>query len=438
MARLYRRFLEPRLRGALADTPVVFLTGARQTGKSTLARVIAQGPLRARYLTFDDLATLGAARSDPDGFVRAITGPVVLDEIQRAPELYLPLKAAVDRERRPGRFLLTGSAHAMVLPRMSDALVGRMQIITLWPLSQGELAGAREAFVDAVFGKRLPDAPSPPPLSWIVERLLVGGYPEAAARSRAGQGPGRRWEWLRGYVTTLVERDVRELAAVENLAQLPRLATIVAAWSGRILNFADLARICQIPETTLKRYLGLLRATYLMETLPAWGRELARRALRTPKILLTDTGLGAALLGIDRRRLAGEPTLLGPLLESFVAMELRKQLGWSTEPVSLFHFRTRTGQEVDLVLERADGAVVGVEVKATASPAPRDFAGLRALEETAGHRFRRGVMLYAGQHVLPFGERLAAVPLSCLWQWTDQVGDRRPGSRGRRERRPRT
>jgi predicted AAA+ superfamily ATPase len=426
MPRRYRRFVEPRLRAALADTPVVFLTGARQTGKSTLAQTIARGPAGMRYVTFDDLATLASARADPEGFVQAQPGPVVLDEIQRVPELYLPIKAAVDRERRPGRFLLTGSAHAMVLPQLADALVGRMEILTLWPLSQGELAGTREAFVETVFGERLRPAPDALPLDRILDRLLVGGYPEAVARSHTRRSPARRWEWLRAYLTTLIERDVRELAAIEHLSQIPRLLSVIAAWSGRLLNFADLARVCQFPETTLKRYLALLRATYLMDTLPAWGGDLARRALRTPKVLLTDTGLATALLGIDARRLTAEPTLAGPLLETFVAMELRKQLGWSDEAVTLYHFRTRTGQEVDLVLERADGSVVGLEVKATSSPGPRDFAGLRALQELTGRRFRRGVLLYAGAHVLPFGERLAALPLSCLWQWTGASGARRP------------
>ncbi len=418
MARLVRRHLEPRLLEALADTPVVFLAGARQTGKSTLAQAIARRGHPADYRTLDDLAALAAAKADPEGFIGTLPTPVVLDEVQRAPELFLPIKAAVDRNRRPGRFLLTGSANPLLLPRIADALVGRMEILTLWPLSQGELAGRPEAFVDAVFANVLPAAGRPLPLRGLIDRVVAGGYPEVLARGGGPRGHRRRGDWFRNYVRTLAERDVRDIAQVEGLVQFPRLLALLAAWSGRILNFAELARVSAMPETTLKRYTALLRATFVLETLPSWGIDLGRRAIKHPKVFLTDTGLIAALQGIDAGRCAADPTLFGPLLEAFVVAELRKQLGWSRRRADLFQYRTRTGHEVDLILEETGGTIVGIEVKSTQTPGPRDFAGLRALREVAGRRLCRGVLLYPGPHILSFGEDLVAVPLPCLWQWT--------------------
>lgn len=434
MPRLYPRHIEGPLLDALTDSPVVLLNGARQTGKSTLVQTLRRRRRPAEYRTLDDLSVLASAKADPEGFVRSITGPVILDEIQRAPELFLPIKAAVDRHREPGRFLLTGSANALVLPQVADTLVGRLEILTLWPLSQGEIAGKPEAFIDTVFSTAPFPAGGGLPFPQLVRRVLAGGYPPVLARIRARPGAGRTRDWIRGYVTTLVERDVRELAHLEGLVQFPRLLSVLAAWSGRILNFADLSRVSAMPETTLKRYTALLRATFIMDLLPAWGRDLARRAIRHPRVILNDTGLVAALQAIDEKRVAAEPGLFGPLLENFVAMELRKQLGWAEAPAELFHYRTRTGHEVDLVLERMDGHVVGIEIKATQSPGPKDLAGLRALQAAAGTRFRQGILLYAGNLVLPFGNRLTAVPIPCLWQWTRAAARGQPSLRLRRRR----
>ncbi|MBI3107963.1 MAG: ATP-binding protein, partial [Candidatus Rokubacteria bacterium] len=266
---------------------------------------------------------------------------VVLDEVQRAPEVFLPIKAAVDRDRRPGRFLLTGSANPLLLPRIAGTLVGRVEVLTLWPLSQGELAARPEAFVDGVFGEKLPAAGRPLPVRALIDRVVAGGYPEALARGGGPRGDRRRTDWFRNYVRTLAERDVRDIAQVEGLVQFPRLLALLAAWSGRILTLADLARVRAMPETTLKRYTALLRATFVLETLPAWGTDLARRAIKHPKVLLNDTGLIAALQGIEADRFSSSR---GPMAPSWVSRSrARRPPGRGTSPASEPCRRSRDG-----------------------------------------------------------------------------------------------
>lgn len=409
---MFARNLEPSILAALADSPVVFLNGARQTGKSTLSRRLADGPHPARYLTLDDLGVLSAAKNDPQGFLAGLDGPVILDEVQRAPELFLALKAAVDRDRKPGRFLLTGSASALVLPDLSQALTGRMEILTLWPLSQGEIEGVEEGFIDALFA---PNAalPSFKPLSraQLWERVVHGGYPEPFNRPQ----PERRRAWVDSYVTTIVERDVRDLADIEGLTQLPRLLHLIAVRSSSLMNYAELSRSMGIPQTTLKRYLALLEATFLARRLPPWSGNLSKRLVKAPKLFLNDTGLAASLLAVDAPRLDSDGALSGPLLETFVMAELAKQSGWCKTRPRMHHFRTETGSEVDFVLEDAQGRCVGVEVKAGAAGAG-DFKGLRTLEDALGKKFLRGVVLYTGRETVPFAKNMHALPIGSLWQ----------------------
>jgi predicted AAA+ superfamily ATPase len=407
------RRLATALLAALKDRPVVFLNGARQTGKTTLARAIARGPHPARYLTLDDAGVLAAARADPEGFVAAQQGPVVLDEVQRAPELFLALKASVDRDRRPGRFLLTGSAGVLLLPRLAEALVGRMEVLTLWPLSQGEIAGVRDGFVDAAFQAKPPDLrPERRAGPGLASRIVRGGFPEPLRLTAA-----RRNSWFRSYVSTLLQRDVRELANIEGLTALPVLLDMLAVRASGLLNVADISRTSGLPQTTLKRYLALLDSAFLLQWLPAWHAKLGRRLVKAPKLVLLDSGLAAHLLGLDAQRLARERSLLGQALEGFVVAELRKQVAWSRVQPSLYHFRTHEGLEVDIVMEDAAGRLVGVEVKAGATLGAGDVKGLRALAEATGARFRHGIVLYGGSEVVPFGPRLHALPVDALWRW---------------------
>jgi predicted AAA+ superfamily ATPase len=407
-----RRFLVPRLLVALSDTPVVLVNGARQVGKSTLVRSLIGDGHPAVYLTLDDASVLASAASDPAGFVSGLSDNVILDEVQRAPELFLAIKAAVDRDRRPGRFLLTGSANVLLLPKVADSLAGRIEILTLAPLSQGEIAGTTETFIDRLFADKLRIASRPSATrADLFNRIVTGGYPAAATR----KDPERRRAWFGSYIRTVLERDVRDLGNIEGLVQMPRLLSLLATRSGQTLNFADISRHAGLPQTTLKRYMTLLETTFLLRYIPAWSNNLGQRLAKSPKLLLSDTGLIAYLLGLNERRLSQEPALAGPLVESFAALELSKQAEWSKTRPALFHFRTPVGREVDLVLEDDGGRVVGVEVKASATVNTSDFKGLHTLSETAGSKFQRGVVLYMGADMVPFGPRLHAIPLSALW-----------------------
>lgn len=409
---IYRN-LTPLLLEALADRPVVLLHGARQAGKSTLAGSIAGGPNPARYVTLDEAPVLATARADPAAFIKELKEPVVLDEVQRVPELFLAIKASVDRDRRPGRFLLTGSANVLLLPRLADALAGRMEVLTLWPLSQGEIEGVREGFADALFADSLPSLP-PQPESWpqLFERISRGGYPEVVVQD----ADARRQAWFGSYITTVLQRDVREVSNVEELAAMPRLLALLATRAGSLLNVSDLSRNVGIPLTTLRRYLALLQTTFLVQIVPAWSANLGKRLTKAPKVFLTDSGLMTYLLGASGERLAANGTIKGPLVENFVATELRKQLTWSKTQPAMFHFRTSTGHEVDLVLEARGGKMVGIEVKAAVTLTDGDFKPLRLFAEATRKRFHRGVLLYMGSEALAFGPGLYALPVSALWR----------------------
>ena len=404
------RNIQDAVRRAMADTPVVLLNGARQTGKTTLAQELAaQGG--ARYFTLDDAATLALAAGDPSGFIRNLTGPVVIDEIQQVPALFPAIKLAVDRDRRPGRFLLTGSANVLTLPRLSESLAGRMEIIPLFPFSAGELAGRLEGFVPRLFAGTISLAQSTASGEDVALRLVHGGYPEAVER----MAEDRRGAWFASYISTILHRDVRDLARVEGLHALPNLLKLLAARTAGLLNLADAGRDAGLPHTTLTRYLTLLETVFLVHRLPAWSPNLGKRLVKAPKLHLVDTGLACHLTGADARRLNEDRSLLGRILETFVVGELRKQVSWIDPRTTLYHFRTAAGSEVDVLLEKADGTVAGVEVKAGATVGTADFAGLQDLRDQLGERFRAGVVLYTGDQLIPFGDRLWLVPLPVLW-----------------------
>jgi predicted AAA+ superfamily ATPase len=360
------------------------------------------------------MTVLGAARRDPTGFLAGLDGPAILDEIQRAPELLLAIKASVDRDRRPGRFLLTGSASILNLPRIADALAGRMELLTLWPLSQGELLGLKEGFVDQVFSDRLPDVDTAHTKRGNVwsDRILVGGYPEVISRTK----PDRRRAWFDSYINTLLIRDVRELSNITGLADMPRFLEILAARAGGLLNYADLSRDAGLNQVTFKRYFTLLQAIFLIRTLRPWFSNRTKRLMKSEKLYLCDTGLLAHLLDFSSEHIARDSKAKGALLENFVAVELMKQTAWSHTRPQLFHFRDYAGAEVDFVLESEAGRrIVGIEVKAAATITPEDGKGLCVLAESLGSRFVRGVILYTGTTVVPFAKNVHALPLETLW-----------------------
>jgi hypothetical protein len=407
------RHIEPVIEISLSDTPVVLLNGARQTGKSTLAQKIA-AKKSGGYYTLDDSTTLMAATNDPQGFLSSLGNFAVIDEVQKAPKLFPALKLIVDRQRKPGRFLLTGSTNVLLIPQLSESLAGRMEIISLWPLSQGELRNRKEDFLDQIFqdspfsNRRL----DPNIDNFDLEETLIhGGYPEPLERKNIQ----RRGAWFSSYVTTILQRDIRDLSRIEGLTEMPRVLTILASRTANLLNYSDLSRDAGIPQSTLKRYLALLEMTFLFQPLLAWSNNIGKRLMKSPKTHLVDVGLCSHLLGVDSNRLRIDPTLAGHLLETFVVNELRKQASWSSGRYSFFHFRTLIGKEVDLVIEDSKGHLAAIEIKASDSLHKSVISGLQEFRLATGKRFSAGVVLYKGRTIVPFGDRIWAVPISSLW-----------------------
>jgi len=409
-AALYPRFLAPRIEEALADTPVVLISGPRQSGKTTLARQLAGD---RTFLTLDNEPTLQAALDDPVGLIRSYDA-LVIDEIQRAPRLLLAIKQAVDTDRRPGRFLLTGSANLMTLPLVADSLAGRIENQVLLPLSQAELAANETAvasdWIDRLF---LGEIPHPSALqSEIVARVLRGGYPEAIARTT----PRRRQSWAQQYLDMLIKRDIRDLARLDKLEHLPRLLKMLAQVSGQLCNFSQLGGQVGLDHKTIGKYLAVFEQMYLLQRIPAWSGTALGQLIKTPKLQFLDSGLLAALMEVHDITPIHQRSRFGPLLESFVFSELLKFCTWSERRYAMSYYRDKSQREVDFVIEDAQGRLVGIEVKSAATVDRRDFAGLRHLASLTGEHFVAGLILYDGDLTLPFGPGLWAVPLSTLWR----------------------
>ncbi len=407
---MLNRTIQSHLLDALSDTPVVLLNGARQTGKSTLVQAINTG---ATYITLDDPGALAAVTQDPAGFIAAQNGHIILDEIQRAPGIFPLIKQAVDRHRSPGQFLLTGSANVLLLPDLADSLAGRMEVLPLWPLSQSELERTPGGFIDRLFDTDInwPVVPESDTPNTLYQRAFTGGFPEMTQRRR----PQRQRAWLENYLTTILYRDVRDLAQIERLTELPNLLRVLAARSGTLLNLAELSRSVGLTQTTLKRYMTLLETLFLVARIPAWHSNRGKRLQKSPKIILCDTGLLAWLLDMDAMFDPKSGGLPGPLTETFVLTELKKLISWSETQPRLMHYRTSTGFEVDAVLENRRGQIVGMEIKSTATLNTGHLKGLKHLKEAAGPDFLRGVVLYGGNEVVRFAPDLTAVPISMLW-----------------------
>ncbi len=406
----YPRFSKKRLIEALGDTPAVLLHGPRQCGKTTLARQVGD-EAGFEYFSFDDANLLTAAKADPMGFVADLPGKTVLDEIQRAPELFAPLKALIDKDRKPGRVLLTGSANVLLAPKLSDSLAGRMEIIRLHPLARCEIGGTDPKFLDRLFSGRFKLEKHMRLGPKLAELVVAGGYPAALSR----QEPRRRREWYRNYLEALVQRDARDLARINSLEVLPKLLGVAAGQTARLMNISDLSAPFQLSRPTIREYATLLERLFLIEALPPWHSNRLNRLIKTPKLHMGDSGLAAALLGADAQALTQDRTLLGQLLETFVFQELRRQASWHEEAFAFHHFRDKDQDEVDVVIEKGAGALAGVEVKASSTVTSKDFRGLRKLRSGAGKRFAAGVVLYDGETTVRFEEALFAVPISALW-----------------------
>jgi predicted AAA+ superfamily ATPase len=397
---------------ALEDTRVVVINGVRQAGKSTLARLVVQNFPGAETRFLDEAAVRSAAETDPAAFVRH-DRLLVIDEVQRVPDLMLAIKHEVDMNPRPGRFLLTGSARLFALHDIPDLLPGRSETIELWPLSQGEIDRSNDRFVDSIFqqGVGLSVPPSDLRRPGYIERALRGGYPEAIRRTDLG----RRARFFESYVSDLINRDVRQVSDIERPADMRRLLNVVAAQMASLISPSAISNALGIPASTLKRYLDLLELLFIVRRLPAWSTNLTTRAVATPKLTVVDSGLAGHLAGINLRRAMHPTAPIGPIIENFVLGELARQLSWTDEPVRLYHYRDRDGHEVDAILERASGEIVAVEIKAAETVRSEDFRAIRHLARRLGDRLVAGIVLYAGGQALPFGDRLRAYPIATVW-----------------------
>ncbi len=405
-----RRHLEGVIAEALTDTRVVIVNGARQAGKSTVVHRLVRDRPGVLERKLDRPNDLSAARLDPTEFV-VHDGLLVIDEVQRAPELILPIKARVDADNRAGQYLLTGLARLLGLRTLPDALVGRSETVELWPFAQGEIDGSPDRFVDTVFAAA-PALATAAALtrSDYLDRAVRGGFPEAVERSG-----NRRARFFQSYSRDLIDRDVTQLGEIQRRDDLARLLSILADRTASTLSVEGIANGLAISKNTVERYVALFEEVFLVKRIPAWTNSATNRATRQRKLIFVDSGMCAHLAGLSLERLHRDPSRSGSLIESFVVSEIMRQLEWSDEFARLFHYRTRDGAEVDAVIEHHDGRVVGIEVKASSSISADDLRHLGHLRTKAGELFQLGVLLYTGTEVLSLGDRLIAAPIDSLW-----------------------
>lgn len=408
---IFERNIRFKLEKALSFSPVVLLNGARQTGKTTLAKELA----KARgyvYITFDDMEVLNAAQSDPQGFIKGLSKPVIIDEVQRVPELFLAIKKDVDENRIPGRYLLTGSANPLLIPRLGDSLAGRIVILPMYPLSQGEMHGKVEKFIDFAFSQEAPLFQVKESMSKndLHSLIFKGGYPPVQPLDDE-----QARLWFESYMTTILYRDVTALTQVEKLSEFPKLLRLLAIRVGNLLNVSDIARASGLASSTLNRYLMLLEILFMVKFAPPWSIGQENRLVRSPKIYLFDSGFLSYLLSMNLDRSQLDAPVMGGVVENFIIAELFKQASWSDAQVNFFHYRTSSGVEVDIIIENLDGRVIGIEVKSGEKIGSDAFKGLKYLQEKIGSRFYKGIVLYTGDKIIPYGDNLYAMPISSLW-----------------------
>ena len=405
---MYQRLIAERVNNSLLNSPVTLITGPRQAGKTTLAMRFQDS--NRKYLTFDDEDTLAFAKKDPIGFVRELD-TVILDEIQRVPELFLTIKRSVDTDRRYGRFLITGSANVLDMPAMGDSLVGRMQRVELLPLARVEILGNSPTFLKNLFSGNFDlDLSHLVTGSDLIHLVFAGGFPEIINKNEE-----ERNNWSDSYIDFTTNRDVNEIDVFARLAEVPDFTELLASYSGQLLNYKEFASCIDQDKKTAKQYIKLLERLYLVKMLRPFHINIRNQLAKIPKVHFLDTGLLASVGGLNFDQLQKNRSKFGPLLETFVYTEILKLTTFSPMRLKLYHFRNKDNYEVDVVLKRRDGVVAGVEVKSSATIRPEDFTGLRNLQDTCKDQFAFGVVLYDGERVTKYGDRLAAVPISALW-----------------------
>lgn len=403
----FPRYITNRIYDALKDTPVVLIQGPRQCGKTTLAKMV--GP-NFTYYSFDDPEILFFAKHDPKGFVSQLSEYCILDEVQRVPELFSLIKKTIDEERKPGKYILTGSANILLLPQLSDSLTGRMEIIRLYPLAQCEIERAGPNFMAALFDGFL-KCTYENKGGDITERVLTGGFPEPISRGV----PNRQQRWIKNYLEGLILRDLKDINNIQHLKEIPALISILAESSSQLLNYSNIAQMLKISRPTVTLYTTYLENIFLTETLRPWSSNSFKRIVKTPKIHMIDSGLAAFLIGLKQSNLINNMHRFGHILESFVFTEILKHISWLLEDVHLYFFRDDHKNEVDLVLSNGDD-LYGIEVKASSTVNVKDFKGLSMLRKITGTHFKWGFVFYRGNHIIRFEDNMMAVPIPMLWQ----------------------
>lgn len=412
---MFHRFLRPRILSALDSSPAVLLVGPRQSGKTTIVTKIAES-LGYEFVSFDRIANQAAALGDPVGFIEGKNKPIVLDEVQRVPQIFLPIKVDVDNHRDiNGRYILTGSANPLLVPKLGDALTGRMLLLQMWPLSQGELLGVKESFLDRVFAEDFRSSETTLfSRKELLKKTCLGGFPSM----HAAKNEEERRAWCDSYLSLALQKDVQELAQIEGLSYMPTLLQLIASRVGSTINYSELSNSTKIPLTSVRRYTQLLQSLFLLHAVPPWSRNFGKRLTQAPKIYFIDTGVLLHTLNFDEQRLDETPAVFGGVAENFVVNELCKQITWAEKKrVKMYYCRLSDNRtEVDIILEDERGKIVGIEVKSGETPGKDDFKHLKQMKEFVGEDFIRGIVLYSGQDKVPFGSETWAVPINDLWK----------------------
>lgn len=407
---LYHRYVDKSILTALSDTPAVFVMGPRQSGKTTLVKSIIDKSWQ--YITLDDQTQLTIAQNDPIGFIKNLPDrPVAIDEIQRQPNLLLTIKQIIDENRQSGKFLLTGSANALVLPQISDSLAGRVESIMLNTLSENEINQSNPSFLKKILNCQMPETKDIRIRKHIINRIITGCFPEAIKR----KNQQRVRSWYKQYINALIQKDIKDIEHIDHPEKISKLLKLTTHYSAKLANFSDIGEKIGLNRITTKKYLGLLEQLFLLKQLPAWHTNNYKRLIKTPKLHLTDTGLICAIRNISTEYLSTNPGELGALLESFVYNELNKQATWFEEDLSFYHYRDKDKNEIDIIIENSANECFAIEVKASATLTQKDFSGLTRFKNIAGQRFKLGILLYDGDHGTAFGDNLFAIPLATLW-----------------------
>ena len=408
---MYKRYCEKKIKEALSDTPVVIITGPRQAGKTTLAKQLQHD--NSTYITLDDITQYDAAKRDPVGFVRGLTqNRTIIDEVQRVPDLFLAIKQSVDENRIPGKFLLTGSSNALMLPNLADSLAGRIEIINLLPLSTCEIKGVPSTFIDKVLKGQVPKSSEIRIREKLINKILSGGFPEPFSRKTQE----RRIAWYQQYIKSIIQKDLKDIGKIEHIDVMPKLVKLLAEQVGQLTNYTEIGNKLGISQQTVSHYVSLLEQLYIFERLPAWHKNESKRLVKTPKIHIVDSGLLCALKRLTEEKIFENFSIYGYLLENYVVNEIKRLASWNDKLIGFSYYRDKDKVKVDLILESYTGGLIGIEVKASSTVTSKDFQGLRKFKNITGDKFIMGIILYDGDHSTQHEEQLYSVPIGCLWE----------------------